>query len=188
METPKTEPPKLHETRVLALLQNHRWRKNLCVPRYTPAKWWECDLFELTPAGYFREYEVKLTRADFFADAKKGGYDHSIKIPRDDGWGFNPATVKKHDLLTAGSTRGPVQFWFVTPAGILNLLDIPPWAGWIEIVLRNPGSNYSYFVENELKAAPRLHKNKFDPRSVDHARRTMYYRYHELRIATAKND
>jgi RNA polymerase primary sigma factor len=35
------------------------------LPNYTPDKWHECDVFGVTRAGYFHEFEIKLTRADF---------------------------------------------------------------------------------------------------------------------------
>jgi hypothetical protein len=55
-----------------------RYRRGICVPNYTPKDWWECDVFELTPAGYFREYEIKMTVADFRADAATRNNDFKI--------------------------------------------------------------------------------------------------------------
>ena len=49
------------------------WGKagHCCMPNYTPRDWWECDVFCVSKAGYFTEYEIKLTAQDFRADAQK---------------------------------------------------------------------------------------------------------------------
>jgi len=44
----------------------------LMIPNYTPAHWFECDLIRVTKAGYLEEFEIKISVADFKADAKKG--------------------------------------------------------------------------------------------------------------------
>ena len=31
------------------------------MPNFTPGGWWECDLATVTRAGYFVEYEIKLS-------------------------------------------------------------------------------------------------------------------------------
>jgi len=49
-----------------------RYRQSTVMPNYTPRGWWECDVFELTKAEMFVEYEIKLSRADFRADRNKG--------------------------------------------------------------------------------------------------------------------
>ena len=112
-----------------------RWRRNFCLPTYTPIGWWECDIFEVTAAGVFREYEIKLSRADFFADRRKEqpgkylGRDPETRQPL-----RGPAGVK-HDLLARGYPRGPQRFWFVAPEGILAVADMPLWAGLIVLVI-----------------------------------------------------
>jgi hypothetical protein len=149
----------------------HRWRRNFCLPHYTPWDWWECDLFELTDAGYYREYEIKVTRADFFNDKDKEQFCHADLLDA-------RKVEKKHDLLAAHSARGPVQFWYVTPAGLVKLNEVPDWAGLIEIFSKLPESRH--FYEEEKIKAPRLHRAKCNPKTVDHARGVCYYRMHSL--------
>jgi hypothetical protein len=149
-----------------------RYRRSFVLPRYTPRKWWEADVFELTGAGYFREYEIKLTLADFRADAKK------IEEWK---WGDPRTGVKetKHQRLARGDLAGPTQFWFVAPEGLIQALQIPPWAGLIEMRM-HPATRPLRMSESEEIRAPRLHKTPADPRIEAHARSVIYYRLHTL--------
>jgi hypothetical protein len=150
-----------------------RWRESFVLPNYTPAKWWECDVFELSEAGYFKEYEVKVSRADFFVDAQKT----REVFPRP--YGAPVVTENKHELL-AKTDRGPVQFWFVTPKGLLKPEEIPVWAGLMEAELFDQGAHTKprIFLRETTKA-PRRHKQKLPP-DINHARGTCYYRFHNL--------
>ena len=47
------------------------YRTSTVIPNYTPRRWWECDVWEITKAGYFREYEIKVSRADLLGDLKR---------------------------------------------------------------------------------------------------------------------
>lgn len=123
-----------------------RWDRSTVFPNFTPAKWWECDVFELTKAGFFREYEIKLTRSDFRIDAKK------IRKR----WTRN-GNARAHD--------GPCKFYFVAPAGVIPLNELPEWAGLIVCETRTtrafkalPGTR-DVFTHVE-KEAPQLHKVK----------------------------
>lgn len=149
-----------------------RYRRCMVMPRFTPIGWWECDLFELTHSGYFREYEVKLTIADFWADA---GKLRTRYLPE-------PRTEKKHDLLAAGAIQGPAQFWFVTPQGLLANEPMPAWAGWIELV---PGHR-NRLIPVQRKAAPRLHKTKSDQRNQQAVLSGSYHRFLNM-LLKAKN-
>lgn len=158
-----------------------RWHDAFCLPNYTPAKWWECDVFELTKSGYVREYEVKVSRADFFADAAKE------KEVRPRPYGAPAVMERKHDLLTRGDPRGPCQFWYVTPEGMLRPSEVPEFAGLIEV---SAGSCTTYvngvfaeaprIQEREFKPAPRLHREKASDDVRKHSLSVCYYRFHEL--------
>lgn len=169
---------------IIQSLISTRLRAAFCVPNFTPANWWECDVFEITKAGYFREYEVKLSRADFFADAKKEQRKPGAGRWVEGGDGQRARYVtemeNKHALLGAADPRGPVQFWFVTPPGLLTLADLPAWAGLIEVTDRGAGFTFGRFAEHEVKAAPRLHRTKIDDAIRRHALTACYYRMHDL--------
>ena len=133
------------------------YARAFCMPRYTPPGWHEMDVMEITATNMMREYEVKLTRADFRADAKKEAEGE-----------------RKYTRLMLGDTRGPARFWYVVPAG-LNVRDcLPEWAGLIEIDAR-------LRLRQVVKAA-RLHREPADPVVREHARNACYRRYHRLLI------
>jgi hypothetical protein len=151
---------------IIRQLVREKWTASFVLPNYTPPKWFECDVFEVTKAGYFHEYEVKVSRADFKADATKERM----------GWqvvGRSLARVsvtKKHDLLAERSTLGPSRFTFVVPEGLVGLHEVPEWAGLM--VARR--ARYGLTLV-PAKKAPRLHEQTFDLRQTE---RTCYYRFH----------
>lgn len=148
-----------------------RYRRHFVVPNYTPAQWFECDVFELTDAGFFREYEIKISRADFKADAAK--YARR-------GYGFDRTKENKHESLAARAVTGPTRFWFVCPEGLLTAEEIPEWSGLI-YAREKPGHRTPWNVLlNEVKAAPPLHREKSDQKIRMHAESVFYYRFHQL--------
>jgi hypothetical protein len=154
-----------------------RIRRHFVLPNYTPADWWECDVFEVSAAGYFREYEVKLTRADFKVDRQKERRRWDVEA----GAVRTLEPQRKHELLAAADRRGPRQFWFVTPVGLITRLELPPWAGLIELQpVGGPSSRR--WATTEVVAAPRLHRQKLEGRTLEHARGVCYYRLHNLMI------
>lgn len=152
------------------LLGHARYR--VFLPNYTPKDWWECDMFGVTKAGYFHEYEIKLTRADFMADAKK-------ERKRWGAWGTPPVLENKHELLTARSVNGPALFWYVVPEGLVDASEVPEWAG---LQMWKKNHNYATVV----KDAPRLHRTKIDQAIIEHALGVCYFRYWHARNELAK--
>lgn len=155
-----------------------RYRRSFVLNNYTPSDWWECDVFEITDAGYFREYEIKLSVGDFKADSKKEKhgweYDHltrKITTPRIGG---------KHEMLENGDHRGPSAFSFVIPEGLIPIESIPELAGlitahWI------PSHNAPWNVRLTIVRPPRrLHAQKITSKIEEHARGVCYYRMHNL--------
>jgi len=146
----------------------------LIIPRYTPPKWWECDVWRLTKSGYEQEFEIKLTMQDYRIDVLK---------ERSTGWVYDPSIGRmapreaelKHDLL-AGSDRGPQRFWYVVPDAMMGV-EVPEYAGLMV------AGRYSVAV---LKEAPKRHKRKWEGDRAD-LLRSFYHRYwaHEARHAKA---
>lgn len=163
--------PEMTEKTIVSRLLSDRWGKSFCLPNYTPPKWWECDMFERTSAGYFREYEVKITVADFRRDGQKATevYNNAQLSEK--------KQEKKFELLAAGDPRGPSQFFYVTPEGLLDRETLPPWAGWIEIYSVE-GSRGLH--ERVRVKAPQIHRIKLDA-DPNHHRGTCYFRFHRLR-------
>jgi len=143
-----------------------RYRRAFVLPNYTPHHWFECDVFEVTAAGFFREYEVKLTVADFKADTKK-----------------ERLGCKKHELLARRDTDGPRQFYYVTPARLLQPEMVPEWAGLIELDDRGPTHAAPWrYKERMVKKAPALHRQKVQESTLKAAQGVIYYRLHNLLI------
>lgn len=159
---------------VLECLVSRRWRRNFCLPNYTPRLWWECDLFEVTKADCFIEYEIKTARNDFFQDARKGRRGRFRYDEKSDQW-TGGLLAMKHELLAAGDKRGPQRFWYVVPDGLVEIDEIPEWAGYIKILWEK-----DRLREKIMKRAPTLHTAKITDGVADHARSVCYYRFHDV--------
>lgn len=84
---------------------------------------WEADLLLISPRGYVNEYEIKISRGDFFQDAKKN---------TNCGLWQNENIRYKHDLIKAGK-REINRFYYVTPKNLIQVEELPKWAGLIEV-------------------------------------------------------
>lgn len=157
-----------------------RYRRNFVLPNYTPAKWFECDVFQITEAGYFNEFEIKISRGDFHADAKK--------LKRiwdwDDAAGHGKNTdVRKHDYFDQPHEHGPRQFWYVTPENLVTADEVPSWAGLIWIIEYD-----GRFCERNVKSAPSLHRHKIAPGIQEHAQGVCYWRLHSYFAKHSENN
>ncbi len=93
---------------------------------------YEMDVFRVMNSGYVIEYEIKISRGDFFQDFKKGN-----------GYG-----ISKHEKVKNGNRCN--RFMFVTPKGLIEKHEIPEYCGLIEF-------HYGFTV---IKNAPLLHNEK----------------------------
>lgn len=107
------------------------YKRSFVIPNYTPKGWWECDLFELTEAAFFREYEIKISRADFKSDASKSQTRAHWRTNLYANAAELETTDTKHSLLAERSVRGPSNFSFVVPDGLIEPSELPEWAGLI---------------------------------------------------------
>jgi len=148
-----------------------RYARNTTLPNYTPRNWFECDVFEVTAAGYFVEYEVKLSKSDFRADADKA------KRHYDQDW--NASLERKHDLLAVSDARGPSRFYFVTPENLIAEQELPPWAG---LIIAHQGSRNVYL--HTRRPAPQLHRIKLEDERFQSAMTTCYWRFLRLYLKT----
>ena len=169
-------------------IQNALWRDlqtsaSLVVPNYTPNRWWENDLFVVTKSGYWVEHEIKLSLADFRADAAKA---KDVRVgPL---WWRDPKQERKHDLLADRSERGPNRFFYVVPEELSDKIELPPWAG-LKVVHRwrlheeddrTPPAHGRVHISIKVKA-PLLHKQPINQDIADHARSVCYWRFWNLR-------
>jgi hypothetical protein len=106
---------------------------------------WESDFFVQKQNGYAYEFEVKISRSDFFCDKKK---------------------VDKHLILDTGMfglerhALRPNKFFYVVPEGLVNVNEVPKYAGLMYV----PENIYGGIAT--VKEAPFLHKETLDFSSV----------------------
>lgn len=148
-------------------------------PNYTPLGWFECDMFSLTSAGYMVEHEIKLSRADFYADAKK--YHSVWNGIRGEGRAYSKPT--KHQDLALGSDKGPSRFWYVMPLNLVPEADVPEFSG---ILWLHPGKEYEAWDGSMRRngsrlevgrAAPALHRVKCQEKVMNHLGTIFYWRF-----------
>jgi hypothetical protein len=128
---------------------------------------WESDFFVQKQNGYAYEFEVKISRSDFFADKKKvekhliletgkyqrkgseGNWNSEIKK-----WEYeDKITEHEHDFR-------PNKFFYVVPENMIKVEEVPKYAGLMYV----PQDDYKGVVT--VKEAPFIHKNKLDFESV----------------------
>ncbi len=97
----------------------------------------ESDMISVTKAGFIHEYEIKLNLQDFKADFKKS----------------------KHAHMRNSHRQFRNYFWFVAPAGLIDIKDIPEYAGYIEVEI---GAKSKEIICYEKKRPKRLHNRKIN--------------------------
>jgi hypothetical protein len=154
----------------------------LMIPNYTPRRWFECDLFRVTKAGFSEEYEIKMSIADFRVDAKKGPTKHErmrmAAYSAEDQKRLNFEFRSKHERLAQGDQRGPVRFFFVVPEELEAKVkaELPEWAGLLVAYEWRDG----VYIRKAMKAR-NLHKVKVSSDLIAAAKSVFYFRYWNLR-------
>lgn len=155
----------LNEARMQLLFWlNRRNSFATVVPNCTPKNWYECDLFCVTRAGYFNEFEIKLSKSDFRADQKKGVSETRSK------YGMTFTRESKHERLANGDVGGPSRFWYLVPTGLISVADIPDYAGLIYY----DADQDKMIIE---KHAPKIHKDKIDTETETRVLRNYAHRF-----------
>ncbi len=76
---------------------------------------YEMDLFKVSSSGIIIEYEIKISRSDFFCDFKKNT-------------GYDKKGAGKHDNLK-NKNCSCNRFFFVVPEGLVSIDEVPDYAG-----------------------------------------------------------
>lgn len=105
---------------------------------YLPLSTFEADVLSVSSAGLYWEFEVKISRADFLADKKKGLH-----------WGI--AKQKLYEAAAAATT--PNYFAYVCPPGLIQAAELPDYAG----LYYGSGDQLT-----EIKRPIRLHNHRHD--------------------------
>jgi len=158
----------------------HAGSCEFCCPNFTPVGWYECDIFAITKAGLFHELEIKLTVADFKADAKK--HDRSPYRWTNGHYTKCDISQSKHERLASHDVEGPSRFYFVVPEGLIEAKDVPEWAG-LRFLEQTTGGEW-YDGLHTVKKAPLLHKQKVGQPVRDKLTQSLYYRFWNERIRT----
>lgn len=138
-------------------------KHQLAIPNITTLYPWEADLISATNSWLVHEYEVKVSRSDFLADANKR---------------------HKHRLLETATypPRLPNYFWYAINGFDVTPDEVPAYAG----LLRVDPEKVWWERVTVVKSAPRLHTHKLaEKRRLDIARWLSYklknlYRIHYL--------
>lgn len=140
MKTKHTEESILRALRACYPMNNVSYRiENAYVFRSD----WESDFLIQTKAGYWTEFEIKISKSDFKADQKKA-IKHSIL---ENGFYLKQEKQQEH------KTR-PHKFYYVAPSGLLSSSMVPKYAGLMCV-------NENGSVEI-IKNAPLIHKETLD--------------------------
>lgn len=154
----------------LALWRDLQSANQLVMPNYTPKDWWECDVMSVTKAGFWTEFEIKLSVQDFRADRKK---------ERRKSTG-----VENKHLALAQRIGCPNNFYYVVPSSIADKVVIPEWAGLMTAKWGEQDEYHDYsnvLFTSVRKKAPRLHLQKLNPEVLEHARGVCYWRMWSLK-------
>ena len=98
---------------------------------------WESDFFIVQKAsGYSYEIEIKISRADLFADRRKRSKHSVLKsgqyIKQASAWyceiDSRMEKILEYDYLVEHKFR-PNKFYYCVPDGMINAGDIPDYAG-----------------------------------------------------------
>jgi hypothetical protein len=117
----------------------------------------EADVFGINRNGFMYEYEIKRSRADFFADFKNKPDKHRklkerYSIHLYDEWKHGKQTGDTYECILI-----PNRFFFVCEEGLIKPEEVPEYAGLIYI---DPTINFI----TEKKPAKLLHKTKANNR------------------------
>lgn len=164
----------------LARDRDHIQRYEVMVPNCYTTHDNEADFFGIRKSGFCDEFEVKVTRSDFRADAKKRVW-YRESTPDDWGWKqkgmeFAPYTKPKHEALACGETSIN-YFWYAVIEGVCEVEEVPEFAGLILIREKGPF--------RVLKSPVRLHSRKLSMEERYQYARKNGYRFWKLFLEEA---
>lgn len=137
-------------------VKNHQ----LALPNLRSVYRWEMDLFSVTRAWLTHEYEIKVTLADFRADAKK--------------------RAKHQDLALEYINTGPNYFWYAIGGFELSADEVPSYAGLLRVYWHERWQQWTVAVERQAR---RRHPHKMPERYKDDLLRWLSYRVKKSHVA-----
>ncbi len=137
---------------------------------------WEADLISVTQAGYWNEFEIKRTLADFIRDFEKPKHRRFAET-------WKPEPIKHDDpspYAVRMVARIPNYFWYVAPAEATPPC-IPDYAGLIQVT---EGTNDKYLNNLKVeyvKKAKMLHGSKLSTEGYTSMLRSVMFKYWDQR-------
>lgn len=131
---------------------------------------WESDKLIETRSGLIYEFEIKISKADFKNDFKNKAEKHLILEGKDlssklfeliDGKYVPSSEIKQ----STKDYKKPNYFYYAVPEGMINVDEIPEYAGLIYILTEDAMTDMNgKFIFNRfyvVKIAPKLHNEKY---------------------------
>lgn len=122
---------------------------------------WESDFFVQKDNGYSYEFEVKISRSDFFNDKKKiekhliletGKYQSKGSLGN---WNKETRQWEYEEKITEHEHKlRPNKFFYVVPENLVRVEEVPKYAGLMYV----PKEGYKDIIT--VKEAPFIHKDK----------------------------
>jgi Ni/Co efflux regulator RcnB len=131
---------------------------------------WESDVISVNKTGFISEFEIKVSRADFKADAKKERATLLVNPEREDWFG--------RQIIKAR----PNYFFYAVPEGLIAAEEVPDYAGLIYVHRHVEGHRLSWRTASEIKPAKRLHREKISEWQRRQLCRAMSGRYWRQRL------
>jgi hypothetical protein len=147
---------------------------------------WESDKLLKTRSGYYYEFEIKISKSDFKNDFKnkkdkhiilEGDYKTNKYIPSyyetidkypDDDWykKYLIDRLEKNPHYIVENHKRPNYFYYVCPENLINIEDVPKYAGLIYIDC----DGHIIIV----KSAPKLHSEKYTDEELNLSEKFYY--------------
>lgn len=173
------------KTIIRALYRYHlKKQHNCCIHNSTGLLSYtgEIDFASINKSGLITEVEIKTSRADFLNDFRnKNRHDHLAN-----GYMTRLNTIERKNILTLnGKVRGyysikcvevvektigclPNYFFFAFPEGMIDINDVPEYAG---IILIDDNGR-----PHQKRRAKRIHKDQITERQKQYLMRALTYR------------
>ena len=128
----------------------------------------EMDCLVMTKAGIITEFEIKMSRGDFFADFKKPKHEvfkNGGKPTQGDIWSL--------------SRCYPNKFYFAVPENLVSPMEVPEYAGLIYFkkykLATHPGQEFIEFTY--ARKAPFIHRVKHGQEVISAIARVLSARF-----------
>lgn len=138
----------------------------------------ESDLAAKTKAGYTCELEIKLSRSDFLADAKKHERRYHLGGAAPEWW---------RRLPERGIGTGPSYFSWCTPVDLVTLDDLPRETDGLYYV-EPMAKRYRGALVHTIRKPTKLHREKDDGRLERACAKAAEARFWRMRLALAESE